>query len=48
LGFHELVASQIVDEFETTTIEYEQEVDELYGKDLMSKATMLATESILG
>ena len=46
--FIELVASQIIDEFETTTIEYEQEIESLYGDDLMSKATMLATQSILG
>ena len=45
--FIELVAGQIIDEFETTMIEYEQEIDDLYGNDLMSKATMLATQSIL-
>ncbi len=47
-SFVELVAGLLVDEFETTMIEYEQEVESLYGDDLMSKATMLATQSILG
>ena len=29
--FIELVASQLIDEFETTMIEYEQEVEDIYG-----------------
>ena len=32
--FVELVASQIVEEFETTMIEYEQEIGDTYGKEL--------------
>jgi len=33
-SFVELVASQLVDEFETTTIEYEQEICDTYGREL--------------
>ena len=32
--FIELVASQLIDEFETTMIEYEQEIDDTYGDQL--------------
>ena len=32
--FIECIASQIIDEFETTMIEYEQEIGDTYGKEL--------------
>ena len=33
-SFVELVAQQLIDEFETTMIEYEQEIGDTYGKEL--------------
>jgi len=38
--FVELVASQLVDEFETTMIEYEQEVEDSYGDQLYNMRSL--------
>ena len=38
--FIELVASQLVDEFETTMIEYEQEIDDTYGYQLYNMRSL--------
>ena len=38
--FVELVASQLIDEFETTMIEYEQEVEDTYGDQLYNMRSL--------
>ena len=39
-SFIELVASQLIDEFETTMIEYEQEIDDTYGDQLYNMRSL--------
>ena len=34
-AYIECIAGQIVEEYENTTIEYEQEVEDYYGKDFL-------------
>ena len=38
--FVELVAQQLLDEFETTMIEYEQEIDDTYGEQLYNMRSL--------
>ena len=39
-SFIELVAGQLIDEFETTMIEYEQEIDDTYGDQLYNMRSL--------